>query len=620
MPDNYKILTDLKIEECINENICHFQDKGTAYTNLDNTNTFIDYKNNKEEIIKWDIAKGEMSNTNPKENNFNKDTGKFAIQSTNSELTLNMNNLICAKTKLNTSLTTLLQTSSANNTGTNGKVPNMTFNVTKTYPINPRFENNLQLWGDCDRITSFTTTFDTPINVKGGTEHTDIGNTRSVNLNIYSNNQAVLKRNFIKYDGNSRVWLLTHGWNSNVTAQNNGWIPEYVDSLKKDDRYKNDIILTLDWSSLAKGSNLSTACPNGPNTWIEPIAEKVATILKEQWGFTKPEKINMIGHSLGTIMISTLTDKIASINNRNIGSNSNIYLSPPGYCPFFNEYQIDNRFPYTKFSSYTNRASNSISFVQQGTLADQFPLGNTAKYTVSINSPDVPACGDSSVGCQWGNFTMNNFIANKHNTNPKMVNQILFNRQLVNENYYTINNIIENKITHYDNTTIQSQPKPTAYNNLAHINFEFDGYYQDSQVNSMFKYYSNVTTVYGSNKDNIIQTEDRNTKGSNRDYVFNGHNKNDEFRDNYATNKIIIRQFGYNNSQDRISLSKRINTLNDNQFTLNGNTIKGIYKYYTAIGEYKEKTNEIVVEGDSNRISAIQKEFSDNSFNIIQKR
>ncbi len=80
-----------------------------------------------------------------------------------------------------------------------------------------------------------------------------------------------------------------------------------------------------------------------------------------------------------------------------------------------------------------------------------------------------------------------------------------------------------------------------------------------------------------------------------------------------------IKDFGNNNNSDKLSLFSGKFGQNAN-FTLSGNTIKGIYKYYTAIGEYKEKTNEIVVEGNADYIGKIANELNNPRSTIILKR
>jgi murein DD-endopeptidase MepM/ murein hydrolase activator NlpD len=125
-------------------------------------------------------------------------------------------------------------------------------------------------------------------------------------------------------DQNKKVWVYTHGMNDSInsdTMKNLG--------LKLSQANPNDIILALDWSQGADDAAGQVANPHLTDEWIRPTAtEAYKALLK--WGAIKPENINLVGHSMGTMVMTELARQYnigATTSANNI--NRLILLDPP---------------------------------------------------------------------------------------------------------------------------------------------------------------------------------------------------------------------------------------------------------------------------------------------------
>lgn len=137
-------------------------------------------------------------------------------------------------------------------------------------------------------------------------------------------------------DTNKNIWLVLHGWNSDY----DNFVPlaETVAKAKPE-----DIVLLLDWVEVShteaggqRGGNFIAA------SWIRPLAEAIYNKL-EDWGFTSGDRLNLIGHSLGTLLSSEIAKQYEQVN-------SIFALDPPSELnkivnlnEFSNGYDLDFR-------------------------------------------------------------------------------------------------------------------------------------------------------------------------------------------------------------------------------------------------------------------------------------
>ncbi len=138
-----------------------------------------------------------------------------------------------------------------------------------------------------------------------------------------------------------QTWVITHGWDDSSTGS--------LNSLAREVAKQNpgDRVLMLDWSEASMNSGDNGANPLRISeklsrgnyyaaTWIRPVAEVAVNELKNKYGISDAEankNLNLIGHSLGSIMSSEI-GYIYSKSQRNVegnkkGINLMIALDPP---------------------------------------------------------------------------------------------------------------------------------------------------------------------------------------------------------------------------------------------------------------------------------------------------
>lgn len=199
----------------------------------------------------------------------------------------------------------------------------------------------VRVGGDCRRVVDRENfNIQDPISVNGsnsdkvraeprdGVDYDNI----TVNLKLLDG-QEDYKNSYVK---GKQVWIVTHGYddqvlNKNKTelVKNNRFvqIAEEIKSVYGDDA----IVMLLDWSDPADGKANSAGNTWNQNrdtcraaTWIKPTSQGVYNKLLE-WGLTESDysNLNLVGHSLGSIMITEISKRFGS------KSNIGIALDPP---------------------------------------------------------------------------------------------------------------------------------------------------------------------------------------------------------------------------------------------------------------------------------------------------
>jgi hypothetical protein len=180
----------------------------------------------------------------------------------------------------------------------------------------------------------------------------------------------------LKYNQKSNVWIISHGYKDKF----GGDFQTIGDQIIKD--HPGDIVLGLDWSNISdKDANtvdsLSYDICRVP-TWIRPISQVIYNRLKN-WGFDDSSKLNLIGHSLGTIMSAEIAQRFIESNKGK--PNKMVLLDPPSEtrCKLrFNQYTVQSIPSIPKVQSFASRANYSYSFVGNHSLAGNEQMAITA--------------------------------------------------------------------------------------------------------------------------------------------------------------------------------------------------------------------------------------------------
>lgn len=148
--------------------------------------------------------------------------------------------------------------------------------------------------------------------------------------------ESALRQN---WDGRN-VWIVSHGWLPPSTTRQK--INDLANAVAQS--RPGDIVLTLDWSNAAGTVDVLNAAK-----WINPIAEVVADKLKA-WGLTNGTKINLIGHSLGSLLSTEIAARVGFAQTITA-------LEPPSES--FGLYDLDGRTPSFRdrpksFSGFSN--------------------------------------------------------------------------------------------------------------------------------------------------------------------------------------------------------------------------------------------------------------------------
>jgi pimeloyl-ACP methyl ester carboxylesterase len=132
-----------------------------------------------------------------------------------------------------------------------------------------------------------------------------------------------------------QTWLIIHGWLNNSNSNDIKGLANIVAQQKKGDR-----VLMLDWGEAAINKGENGSGDDGQKSigvyyaasWIRPIAEAAVEQLRNKYGITiqeAPIKLNIIGHSLGTLMAAEIGDVYMGLTKYELPIKSIIALDPP---------------------------------------------------------------------------------------------------------------------------------------------------------------------------------------------------------------------------------------------------------------------------------------------------
>jgi pimeloyl-ACP methyl ester carboxylesterase len=241
-------------------------------------------------------------------------------------------------------------------------------------------------------------------------------NFRNVNFAIVSAWDDQLKK---AYTPGKNVWIVSHGWNGDFNNLKDN-LGKTISQAKPD-----DIVLALDWT---KASHTKDGVLGNfvAASWIRPLAEQIKETLKN-WGLTDGSKLNLVGHSLGTLVSSELASLYMDKNGEPT-VNSITALDPPsesnkgvkqGYDLDFRGYGYDDIDDRPK--PFRDVAKFSRAFVGDPSIAGNEQFASWADESFLVNFDNF-ADGGGSHG--WVVEVFKNLI-DPSKTDFKLANDLL---------------------------------------------------------------------------------------------------------------------------------------------------------------------------------------------------
>ena len=205
-------------------------------------------------------------------------------------------------------------------------------------------------------------------------------------------------KNKDKLPKDAKIWIISHGWND----YDNPKFREIAETIKKD--YPKDIVLTLNWSEAStNGQTPGSPAPDPKgvcraSTWIKSTAEQAYNKLNQIWGINRGDgkKIRVVGHSLGSIISTEISQQFAETkyDNSTSGADLLIALDPPSEISCRNEAKsnpilgisviensIDGKYkisPKEKRKDFASNARFTRSFVGRNSFAGNQNFAKTA--------------------------------------------------------------------------------------------------------------------------------------------------------------------------------------------------------------------------------------------------
>jgi pimeloyl-ACP methyl ester carboxylesterase len=208
-----------------------------------------------------------------------------------------------------------------------------------------------------------------------------IGTEQAVQLYNISNQDLSSKMN----NSNYKIWIITHGFADSFSEDFKLICKNLVET------YPDDLILGLDWSTIANGLSPALSLDvYKAATWLKPISEAVIERLSI-WGLKEMTQVNLIGHSLGSILASELSLRYIEKYAKKV--NNFIALDPPSEITA-NRYQGDIYLTQlnpliTRINSFSDVADNSIAFVGYNSIAGNEKLASTAASSYLVKFNDI---------------------------------------------------------------------------------------------------------------------------------------------------------------------------------------------------------------------------------------
>lgn len=213
--------------------------------------------------------------------------------------------------------------------------------------------------------------------VKGGDSRVNSG--KDPNIKI----QEIQKGN--ASDPNRQTWIVIHGWND---KPENTDLSNLATTIKN--KKPNDQVLMLDWNEASNIGSLIDLGNYKAATWVSPVAAEVVKRLKAL--NIAPENLNLVGHSLGTLISSEIgrSYQCDVKCNNDIKVKRIIALEPPAASldKISLTYNIDTK--GKKMTPFKDVATISKAFVGKTSVSGSYDLAATAdeSYLFQFNTPN----------------------------------------------------------------------------------------------------------------------------------------------------------------------------------------------------------------------------------------
>jgi pimeloyl-ACP methyl ester carboxylesterase len=262
--------------------------------------------------------------------------------------------------------------------------------------------------------------------VSGGSTAGKIGKDSPLGRDVDPNSRKTSFTVINKGNSNGKTWVVIPGLNDNSPSSKSGSLYDLAKTIQT--KNPNDRILMLDWSEASNNNgeaNIPVANINRGSyyaaTWIRPVAEAAVAKLKEIDGGSFGQNINLVGHSLGSILSTEIGAEYKK--NNGFGVNSIIALDPPSESNLniptkgdLGSYDVDGRTPayipgigkqaqqtckntptlcknIDAPQNFKDNAKFSISFVGSISLAGNQKLAATANESYQMNFGDIADTG-----------------------------------------------------------------------------------------------------------------------------------------------------------------------------------------------------------------------------------
>lgn len=220
-------------------------------------------------------------------------------------------------------------------------------------------------------------------------------NQRNVKFDLISTGGTSREALKQRWDGESNVWIIIHGWNDRPNNPNSNLTFAELGQSVGRATGNTDIVLTLDWSEASINTttfadsfqrnfaNVLEGLNGIAATWIASVGAWAAQQLQE-WGITDGSKINLIGHSLGTLLSSEIASNFTG------GINTLTALEPPsdGNLIFSGGYDVDGRPGIQAPKAYTEVSRFSRAFLGSRSLAGSDRLSSLADESILMDFGD----------------------------------------------------------------------------------------------------------------------------------------------------------------------------------------------------------------------------------------
>jgi hypothetical protein len=249
-------------------------------------------------------------------------------------------------------------------------------------------EGQNEIWGGCEKVSNYLQDIEASFGANYQKSATETSETKNANLIIKSTGGSDKESLKKQYTGQA-LWIVSHGMNNNGESLN-----DLASSIAKQD--PTAVVLNLNWE---QGANAVT--PNGTDEWINPTSKIVANKLIK-WGVRDLSKVNLIGHSMGTVMSANISDNLKERANNLLKVNSSqvnalIALDAPkatnatNTSTFTTDETYNSKKTFISFAGSAKSTSAFIATVEDGTQGGcgNYEFGKTADRWYMMLMQDI---------------------------------------------------------------------------------------------------------------------------------------------------------------------------------------------------------------------------------------